>query len=250
MKIAVSGKGGTGKTTITSLIVYCLLNDGKKPILVVDADPNSNLPEALGVKKVEKTIGKILDEFLCTKEEIPTGIVKEALLEQKIYEALIEEKGFDLLVMGAGEGSGCYCYPNSVIRNYIDKLSKNYKYVVIDNEAGMEHISRKTNGDLDILLLISDHSIKGIKTCGRLVNLIKNLNIKVENTYLVIDKAEKEINQHILSEIEAQKLKLIGTIPEDKNITEFELSNIPLLNLDSNSPSVLGMKEIIRKLIN
>jgi CO dehydrogenase maturation factor len=136
MKIAVSGKGGTGKTTIAALILRYLLRKNYKPILAVDADPNSNFGDALGVK-VQSTVGKVLDGFLKDKESLAMGVVKESLIDYKLSEILAEEKGFDLLSMGQGEGPSCYCYPNSIIRNYIEKLASNYKYVVIDNEAGM-----------------------------------------------------------------------------------------------------------------
>ena len=139
MKIAVSGKGGTGKTTIAALVIRYLLKRNLKPVLAVDADPNANLGDALGVT-VSNTVGKVLDNFLKEKEILPMGIVKESLIDSKLSEILVEEKGYDLLSMGQGEGPGCYCYPNTVVRNHIEKLASNYKYVVIDKEAGMEHI--------------------------------------------------------------------------------------------------------------
>lgn len=248
MKIAVSGKGGTGKTTIAALILRYLLRKNYKPILAVDADPNSNFGDALGVK-VEGTVGKVLDGFLKEKENLPTGVVKESLLDYKLAEILVEDKGFDLLSMGQGEGPGCYCYPNTVIRNYIEKLASNYKYVVIDNEAGMEHISRRTNGSLDLLLMVSDPSMKGIRTCKKLEDLIVELGLNIKKTYLLINRLSHDIPPQIDEEIKRLNLHLLETIPEDGNIIDYELKGIPMLNLADDSPSVLKMNEAMEKVV-
>jgi len=249
MKIAVSGKGGTGKTTIAALIVRYLLQKRYKPILAVDADPNSNFGEALGVK-VESSVGKVLDGFLKDKETLPTGVVKESLIDYKLSEILAEEKGFDLLSMGQGEGPGCYCYPNSIIRNYIEKLASNYKYVVIDNEAGMEHISRRTNGSLDVLFLVSDPSMKGIRTCRKLEDLVSELGLNVKKTYLIINRVSSETPSQIVEEIKKLNLNLLEIIPEDSNIIDHELRGIPMLNLEESSPSVIKLKEAMGKILS
>jgi len=248
MKIAVSGKGGTGKTTIAALIVRYLLQKNYKPILAVDADPNSNFGDALGVK-VENTVGKILDSFLKAKENLPTGVVKESLIDSRLAEILVEEKGFDLLSMGQGEGPGCYCYPNTVIRNYIEKLVSNYKHVVIDNEAGMEHISRRTNGSLDVLLLVSDPSMKGIRTCKKLENLVSELGLNIKKTYLILNRVQHETPSQIEEEIKTLNLNLLQIIPEDDHINDHELRGIPMLNLEESSPSVIKIKEALEKIL-
>ncbi len=246
MKIAVSGKGGTGKTTIAALILRYLLRKNYKPILAVDADPNSNFGDALGVK-VESSVGKVLDGFLKDKENLPTGVVKESLIDYKLSEILAEEKGFDLLSMGQGEGPGCYCYPNSVIRNYIEKLASNYKYVVIDNEAGMEHISRRTNGSLDVLFLVSDPSMKGIRTCKKLEDLVGELGLNIKKLYLILNRVSNGVPPQLMEEVEKLKLNLLGVIPEDKNIIDCELRGIPMLNLEDNSISVIRLNEVMAK---
>ncbi len=248
MKIAVSGKGGTGKTTIAALILRYLLRKNDKPILAVDADPNSNFGDALGVK-VENTVGKVLDVFLKEKENLPTGVVKESLIDYKLSEILVEEKGFDLLSMGQGEGPGCYCYPNTVIRNYIEKLASNYKHVVIDNEAGMEHISRRTNGSLDVLFLVSDPSMKGIRTCKKLEDLVGELGLNIKTTYLLINRVSNEIPPQIEEEVKRLNLHLLEAIPEDENIIDYELKGIPMLNLGDDSPSVCKIAEALKKVL-
>jgi len=246
MKIAVSGKGGTGKTTIAALVIRYLLRKNLKPVLAVDADPNANLGDALGVK-IENTVGKVLDNFLKDKESLATGIVKESLIDYKLSEILVEEKGFDLLSMGQGEGPGCYCYPNTIVRNYIEKLASNYKYVVIDNEAGMEHISRRTNGNLDFLLLITDPSLKGIRTCKKLEDLVNKLGLNIKKLYLIINRVENGVPPQVTEELEKLKLNLLGILPEDKNIIDYELRGIPMLNLEDNSISVIKLNEVMAK---
>ncbi|OGP96858.1 MAG: hypothetical protein A2157_08905 [Deltaproteobacteria bacterium RBG_16_47_11] len=248
MKIAVSGKGGTGKTTIAALVIRYLLRKKYKPILAVDADPNANLGDALGVS-VENTVGRVLDSFLKDKESLAMGVVKESLISYKLSEILVEEKGFDLLSMGQGEGPGCYCYPNSVVRNYIEKLASNYPYVVIDNEAGMEHISRRTNGYLDVLLLISDPSLKGIKTCKRLEDLISKLGLDVKKTYLIINRVSNGAPPQIMEALEKMNLNLLGILPEDRNIVDYELKGMPMLNLEEGSPSVAKIDDILAKIL-
>ncbi len=247
MKIAVSGKGGTGKTTIAALIIRYLLRKNLKPVLAVDADPNANLGDALGVR-VENTVGKVLDNFLKDKESLAMGVVKESLIDYKLSEILVEEKGFDLLSMGQGEGPGCYCYPNTIVRNYIEKLASNYKYVVIDNEAGMEHISRRTNGNLDVLLLVSDPSLKGIRTCKKLEDLVNKLGLNVKKLYLILNRVVNGIPPQVVEELGRLKLSLLEVIPEDKNIMDYELKGIPLLNLEDNSLSVTKINDTMVKI--
>ncbi len=249
MKIAVSGKGGTGKTTIAALIIRYLLRKNLKPVLAVDADPNANLGDALGVR-VENTVGKVLDNFLKDKESLAMGVVKESLIDYKLSEILVEEKGFDLLSMGQGEGPGCYCYPNTIVRNYIEKLASNYKYVVIDNEAGMEHISRRTNGNLDVLLLVSDPSLKGIRTCKKLEDLVNKLGLNVKKLYLILNRVVNGIPPQISEELGRLKLSLLEVIPEDKNIMDYELKGIPMLDLEDNSLSVTKINEAMVKIFS
>lgn len=246
--IAVAGKGGTGKTTVSALVVKYLLENKKTPVLCVDADPNSNMHIALGVN-FSKSIGDILDEFQKTISNIPPGITKESYIEGKISEILVEENGFDLLVMGKGEGPGCYCYVNNLLRDFMERIYKNYKYVVVDNEAGMEHLSRKTNRYLDMLFLVSDPTIKGIRTCKNLHDLIKKLEIKVKNIYLVINRIVKELPASLEDEVKKQNLNLVCTIPEDNNIKNCDIEGTPVLHISDESPSYIEIKKLMEKVL-
>src|SRR5512137_33583 len=159
MRIAVGGKGGVGKTTLAALIVRKLLAAGNTPILAVDADPNTNLPEAVGLP-LKATVGSILAQFIDDKASLPPGMTKESYLQLKMHEAVSEGRGVDLVAMGRGEGPGCYCYPNLILRKFVEELSSNYPYVVIDNEAGMEHLSRRTSDRIDRMILVSDATLR------------------------------------------------------------------------------------------
>lgn len=248
MKIAVSGKGGTGKTTISALIVRYLLKKGLKPLLVVDADPNANLGDALGVE-VPNTVGRVLDGFLKEKDGLSAGTVKQSVIDYKLSEILVEEKGYDLLSMGQGEGPGCYCYPNSVVRNYIEKLASNYKHVVIDNEAGMEHLSRRTNGYLDHLFLVSDPSLKGVRTCRKLADLVAKLGLDVKNVHLLINRVVASPPPQVLAELEKLSLNLAGVIPEDETLVNYELEGMSLLQIPDESPAAANLGEILSRVV-
>jgi CO dehydrogenase maturation factor len=248
--IAISGKGGTGKTTISALITRNLIEKGKTPILVIDADPNSNLYYVLGIEKGE-TIGSVREDLLreVRSGKIPAGISKETVFELKFQSSLLESRGFDLLTMGRPEGPGCYCYANIVLRRYIDELSKNYKFVIMDNEAGMEHLSRRTTQDIDDLLIISDSTPMGIITAGRIRDLVDELELRVDNIYLIINRSNPELNENLIELIKEKNLNLLGIIPEDENLIEYSLNEKSILDLPTNSLSFLAVNVIMEKLL-
>src|SRR5512134_782911 len=180
--IALAGKGGTGKTSIAGLTVRYIVEKKKKPVLAVDADSNSCLNEALGIE-VHATIGKLREESLETVRsggERPGGMSMEQLFDYQVQQSVIEAKGFDLMVMGRPEGPGCYCAANNIIRKYTDKLSETYAYVVIDNEAGMEHLSRRTTHKVYLLIVVSDPTVKGVKTAKRIHELVDELQLDID----------------------------------------------------------------------
>jgi CO dehydrogenase maturation factor len=245
--IAVAGKGGTGKTSLASLIIRHLTRSISRPILAVDADPNANLGEGLGLE-VKETVGLMLDKFQKAKIDIPAGLTKEAYLEFKLNSLLIEQRGFDLLTMGRGEGEGCYCYPNLILRNFIDRLSENYAFVVMDNEAGMEHLSRGTTHDIDELLIVSNHSVKGVRTLGRIKELVAELHLRIKHQSVVINMAPEKIDPAIESELDKLGLKTDIIIPEDPTICLADLELKSLLDLPDNSPAVEAVGRMISQL--
>jgi len=230
INIAVAGKGGSGKTTVASLVIRYLLKNGKGPILAVDADPNANLGESLGLS-VRQTIGSIIATFNQEKINIPAGMTKEAYLEFKLNDAMVESEGLDLVTMGRGEGADCYCYPNLLLRKFMDNLSGNYAYMVMDNEAGMEHLSRRTTQNIDELLLIANHSVKGVRTIARLKELVAELKLVVKRESVIINLVPDKIDPLISEELDKLGIEPTAIIPLDEMVAEYDLKMKPLTSL-------------------
>ncbi|MFC1872633.1 AAA family ATPase [Chloroflexota bacterium] len=248
MNIAVAGKGGTGKTSITGLVLRYLLNQGLTPVLAVDADANANLAYSLGLE-VRKTIGSIIANFNEEKIHIPQGMTKEAYLEIKIHDAITETKGLDLLTMGRGEGAECYCYPNLLLRKFTDSLMDNYAYTLLDNEAGMEHLSRRTTQNIDELFLISNHSIKGVRTIANLIELVKELKIVVKRQSVIINVVpDGKLDPAIQAEMDRIGITPTALIPADETITNADLQMQSLLELPDSAPAVKAVNEMMEKL--
>jgi CO dehydrogenase maturation factor len=243
--IAVSGKGGTGKTTLVGMILRHLLNRGKGPILAVDADANANLNEVLGVD-VRATIGEAREVM---KKDVPTGMTKDVWFEYKVQEALIENKGYDLIVMGRPEGPGCYCAANTLARRCLDLLTGNYQYIVIDNEAGMEHFSRLTTRDVDLLFIVSDSSRRSILTASRIRDLIHELDLRIVRDVLIINRAAEDLPADTLSEIAKRNLELGGILPIDEAISRYDLEGKPTFQLPKDSKAVQAAQRIFEKYI-
>jgi CO dehydrogenase maturation factor len=246
--IAVAGKGGSGKTTVTSLVIRYLKRNGSGPILAIDADPNANLAESLGLS-VNLTVGAMLDEFQREKIKIPPGMTKEAYLEYRLNEALLEGKGLDLVSMGRGEGPECYCYPNLMLRKFVDRLAGNYAYVVMDNEAGMEHLSRRTTRDVDEMLLVTDHSVKGVRAVARVRELIRELKINVGRESVVVNKVPGEIDPLLREEMERMGLTPTAIIPSDETLLRYDLEQKPLLDLPDTSRTVAAVSKLLDHLL-
>jgi CO dehydrogenase maturation factor len=246
--IAVAGKGGSGKTSIASLIIRYLTNSGSGPVLAVDADPNANLGESLGLD-IKQTVGRMLYEFQREKINIPPGMTKEAYLEYRLNEAMFETKGLDLLTMGRGEGPDCYCYPNTILRKFIDTLSENYAYMVMDNEAGMEHISRGTTRDIDELLLVSDHSVKGVRTVARISDLVAELKLSVKRQSVIINLVPEKLDPLVLAELKRLGISPTAVIPLDEEVRQYDIRLKPLLELPDNSKAVTAVNALMDKLL-
>ncbi len=245
MIVAVTGKGGTGKTIISALLIH-FISKRTNSILAVDADPDSNLPDALGVAElVEKTLGDVREIFQVSRDEMGT-MNKEQWLEGRIYgEAICECDNYDLLVMGRPEGEGCYCYANSLLRGILRRLMKHYDYIIIDSEAGLEHFSRKTIEGADYIIVVTDMSKKGLATAKRIKELSKELDLKFKDILLVGNKiANKEAEEVIRRFAEVNGFKLLELLPYDEKIAELDLKGEPIINLPEDSEYYRKMKNI------
>jgi CO dehydrogenase maturation factor len=243
--IAVSGKGGTGKTLVSSLLIKAL-SDTKKDILAIDADPDSNLPEALGVD-VHKTVGDVREELKedTAKGNIPTGMNKWDILDYRVMESIIETPNFDLLVMGRPEGSGCYCAVNNMLRRIIENLSSNYDVIIIDTEAGLEHLSRRTTQNVDVMLVVTDKSKRGMLTAQRIGQLADELEIKFQELYLVLNRVNTENEEEILKKAKETGLEMVGVIHEDDEVTQYDIEGRPLVELPDESNTVKAVSGIL-----
>jgi len=246
--IALAGKGGTGKTTTAALMVRALRDLGTSAVLAVDADPNSTLHEALGLE-VERSVGEITEELRVSAGSIPGGISKDAWLEFNVHRYLVESRSVDLLSMGRPEGAGCYCYANNLVRGCIDSLARAYPYVVMDNEAGLEHLSRRTTREVDALLIVSDPSVRGIRTAERLDALASELDIVVGKRYLVINRAEEPLDPALVAAADATGLEFLGVIPDDDAVTRADLDSRGLLDLPSDSPAVVAVSLMLASIL-
>ena len=241
--IVVAGKGGTGKTTISTLLVQLLRDKGV--VLAVDADPATNLNQALGVP-LEDTVGGIREEMT---EAIKVGSMspttsKQDYLDSRMMAALVESGGFDLIAIGRPEGPGCYCAANNMLRLSMDRLGRNYDYIVIDSEAGMEHISRQTTRDVDILLIISDLTQRGVKTAGEIKELVKEMRTQVGKVCLVVNRAPSDLPPEIRETIDSLGFELVATIPSDPQISDLEVKGLPITQLPQESALRSGVREL------
>ncbi len=245
--IAISGKGGTGKSTLAALIIRWLSENRPGSVLAVDADSNVNLNDILGVK-ISETVGAIREEMKTRVNDLPAGMTKQQFLEYKIQTGLVETPRFDLIAMGRPEGPGCYCYANNLLRDILKTLGENYDYVVIDNEAGMEHLSRRTTQTVDYLLSISDASPRGIQTAARIGKLLEELDTRVQARFLILNRAPETLTETATSVIAHEKLHLLGVIPEDTNLLEMDRGGTAVYNISMDSPAYQAIDRIMHKL--
>ena len=247
--IAITGKGGTGKTAVAALLIrYLCKND--KFLLAVDADADTNLPETLGCE-VKQTIGdakEFLQEVATNPRPDQPDTNKVSLMQSKIYEIIEEMPCYDLLVMGRPEGSGCYCYVNNLLRGIMDKLVQNYDVVVMDTEAGLEHFSRKIVRDIDSLIVVTDASRRGFRTAERIRELVDELEANVKNVYVIANKVT-DVNRDQIEKLAGDLgLDLIGMVPLDPKVEELDIGGIPLSELPDDSIAVREVENIAKKL--
>jgi len=261
--IAVAGKGGTGKTTVAAMLIRYLVEKRRGSILAIDADPSSNLHYTLGLE-LEGTIGDLREDMLeqvqssaSAASAMPGGMGKQDYLDYQIRMIMSEGEHVDLLAMGRPEGQGCYCGANHMIRAVMDRIGKSYDYVVMDNEAGMEHISRRTTRDVDHLLLVTDTSQRGLIAVRRIVEMVPGLEVNIKRMHLVVNRLTGNqmpptlaaAVQELRAAIDLQ-IELIGTIPDDPLMAEFEFSGRPLVELPVDSRVVQAVYGIAEKVIS
>jgi len=242
--IAFAGKGGVGKTTAAALVVRHLSRTGRTPVLAVDADPNSNLGETLGID-VTSTIGDIRENFMRDPQGVPSGMDKAIYLEMLVEQALIEKPDFDLLVMGRQEGQGCYCMVNNILNNFTERLAGSYQYMVVDNEAGMEHLSRRTSGRVDMLYLVTDYSLRGLRALRRIHEMLAGLKLNVKQRGIIVTRAPEQLNERFMEEVRDIGVPVVGIIPNDEALLDFDMEKRSLMDLSDDSPAVASVSRLM-----
>lgn len=257
--IALAGKGGVGKTTIAGMVVKYLSQAQSGAILAIDADPSSNLNMVLGLD-LDWTVGDIREDMLSQVKTsltaggaamgaLPGGVSKRDYLDYEVRSSLAEGNYFDLIAMGRSEGPGCYCAVNHNLRDVIDSISKNYRYVVIDNEAGMEHLSRRTTRDVEHLLVVTDPTQRGLVAAQRIAEISHELDIHVENAYLIVNRLSGEMPPPLKAAIESLGMPLLGVVPENSQLMDFEFSGRPLVELGDESPVYQNVAEMMGNIL-
>ncbi|MFC2063644.1 AAA family ATPase [Chloroflexota bacterium] len=257
--IALAGKGGVGKTTVAAMVIKYLAQKKTGSILAIDADPSSNLNMVLGLE-LDWTVGDIREDMLqqvkgslaaggAAMGVMPGGQSKRDYLDYQIRTSVSEGTQYDLIAMGRGEGAGCYCAVNHNLREVIDTISKNYAYLVVDNEAGMEHLSRRTTRDVQHLLIVSDPSHRGLVAAGRVAQMSKELDINIENAYLIVNRMIGEIKDPIASIIKDIGVPLLGVIPADETISAYDLNGLPLIDMDVESPTFIEVSRMMEEIL-
>ncbi len=248
--LAVAGKGGVGKTSITSLIIKNLIDAGQRPLLAIDADSNSNLHEVLGIRE-PKSVGCIREDARKMGEDIPGGMTRDRFMDYQIQANLEETKDLDFLSMGRPEGPGCYCMANNILRDVISRLTTNYKFVVIDNEAGMEHLSRRTEEEVDHLFIISDPSPRSVRTIGRIYQLIDEMEGRIHNQHIVLSRVQgtlADLPETTRKEIEALPANPLALIPYDEQLVALDLEGKPLVGIPSDSIAYLAVRSMLQEI--
>ena len=246
LMISVSGKGGTGKTSIAALMLRHLIEKTDNVILLVDADPATNLPDLIGVD-VRQTVGMAADQL---KKNIAEGslspaVPKRRVLEGWVHQSLVEREKFDLLAMGRTEGEGCYCYVNSILTRIVGALIKNYDVILMDMEAGLEHLSRRTDRDVDVMFVVTDGSIMGFNTAKRIKELAEEMHIGFKEIYLIVNMVPLNVESELKIKAEELSLKLVGTIPYDGTLMEFNMKGKNIFDLPSDSEVNIAVEKIM-----
>jgi len=248
--IAVAGKGGTGKTTVAALLTRALLRRGAAPVLAIDADPATNLHLALGLP-APSTVGDLREAMRLEagKGALGVAVSRQEYLQRELRMALEEADQVDLIAMGRPEGQGCYCAVNHLLRQMLDELGRSYAFVVIDNEAGMEHISRRTTRDLDLLLIVSDPTVRGVRTARAIAAMAAEVDVNVRRTLLVLNRVEGEVPEELAGEIAATGLEVAARIPADSHVAALDARGLPLLRLNGTSPAAQAVEALADRVL-
>jgi CO dehydrogenase maturation factor len=249
--IALAGKGGTGKTTIAALLIRSMLKRTSLPVLAIDADPATNLHLALGLP-MPVTAGEIREEMMETAQAGQLGVTisRHEYLSREIRMALEEGDQVDLLAMGRPEGQGCYCAVNHLLRQIVDEMGRSYGYVVIDNEAGMEHISRRTTKDVDLLLLVTDPTVRGVRTAAGIASMAREVEVNVKRTMLIVNRMQGEMPPPLQAAVDELGLEIAGLVPADNRVNELDAVGQPLLHLNGDSPASQAVEDMTARIMN
>ncbi len=242
-RIAVAGKGGVGKTTVSALLIMALHERTGKVVMAVDADPNSNLGEKLGIR-VERTIGELREDLLRNVDSLPSGQSKQEYIEYQMRLATVEGEGFDLLSMGRPEGPGCYCYINNILRTFLDLSMDRYDYVVIDNEAGMEHLSRRTTMNMDVLAIVTDYTRVGMETASRLLELAREMKVSVGSTALVVNMMPEADNPLLEEFIGESRFDEVVRVPRSEEVARRAVEDGSLSDLPISDPAYQAVQRL------
>jgi len=248
--IAVSGKGGVGKTTLSAAMIRCLTLDFGKAVLAVDADPNSSLGPLLG-QEPERTVADIREDVRAERVRISPGMSKDRQIEYMIQTCVVEGRKYDLLTMGHPEGPSCYCYVNNLLRKFIDEVSGDYPYVVVDNEAGMEHLSRRTTNRVDELLIVSEATALGLRTTRRILEIAASLQVIVKHKFCVLSRVQKTAPEHVLKEFSQLGLEVVATIPYDAKLYDVAAGGGSIFEVPPDSAALVAVKALVEaRLLN
>jgi len=248
MTIAVAGKGGIGKTTLSAMMIRALIERGMAPLLAVDADPNSNLGEVVGIE-ADRSIGQLQAETLKQINDLPAGVPLGRHLEYELHQAVAEGEGLDLLVMGHGEGPGCYCAVNHILRKYLETLRSSYRVAVLDNEAGMEHLSRRVSSGIDVLLVVSEPSPIALRAAGRIHRMADDLELKIRRKALVLNGVTDGLSERAMEEAEKTDLEILGRVPFDPAVEALSLDGRPIGDLPAESPALGEVSRVLDEIL-
>jgi CO dehydrogenase maturation factor len=250
LSLAVAGKGGTGKTTLSALLIRALREAGVGPILAVDADPNSNLAEALGVEP-GTPLAEIREQGSSPEGSPSSGVGRARAVEDEIQRAITEADGFDLVTMGHGEGPRCYCYVNNLLRTSLDALARNYQAVVLDNEAGMEHLSRRTTNNMDFLVTVANPAVPSIRAVKRILDISRELPVKIERRSVVINRTDPAAwTGPVQQAVDALDAERLPDVPQDDAVERTGAAGGNVFDLADQSPAVVAVRKLVEVLRN